>query len=324
MPLNNLVPTPAAKRSLLRRALPWLVLAALFVWIFARVPFAKVELAWSHVAIVPFAAWCVVFVLVLIPLDTTIQWFAFSRIHHPMSWRHVFYARAAMVLANSLATVAGQAGMGYWLHRQGKVPLKEAASTTLLLLFLEIYSLLVIPTALFFILPQFGPRLLMQPSQIGYTMRILVLAWLAFAAAFLFWKKSGPNALQRLAARVGLWSSFHRATWQDWLALLLGKTVIQAVLNGVIVFLLSPAQIRLSALDVFIYFPLVTVFGSLPITPARFGTTQVGFLLFLGDKVDSAELIAFSLLWQVLVNVVRWIIGLCFLPRLLRDLRPPA
>jgi hypothetical protein len=319
-----LIPTPPVKQSLLRRALPWLALVVLFVFIFARVPLEKVRLALTQVELIPFGLFCALFPLVIIPLDTTVLWFAFRRLHQPMTWLQIVYPRAGMALANSLATVAGQAGMGFWLHRQGKVPLKEAASTTWLLLYLEMYSLLVIPTLLLFILPQFGPRMLFQSSRSGFIMQVLGLAWIAFAAAFLFWKKSGPNALQRLADRFGLWSSFHRLAVKDMLALLAGKTIIQAVLNVIIVFLLSPAHIHLSALDVFIYFPLVSVFGSLPITPARFGTTQIGFMFFLGDKADPAALVAFSLLWQVLVNLARWIIGLCFLPRLLRDLRPPA
>ncbi len=321
MPLTSLVPAPGPRRNWLRRAAPWLVLAGLFAWIFARVPLDKVALAWSQVAIIPFAAWCVVFVVVLIPLDTTVQWFTFSRIHHPLSWLHVFYARAAMALANSLATVAGQAGMGYWLHCKLQVPLRQAASTTFFLLYLEIYSLLVIPTVLLLILPGYGPQLLLQSSLLGRIAQLLALAWLAFAAALLFWKTSGPNFLQRLADRVGLWSSFHQASLRDYLLILFGKTAIQAVLNGIIVALLVPAHIRLSALDVFLYFPLVSIFGSLPITPARFGTTQVGFLLLLGNKADPAALVAFSLLWQVMVTAVRWIIGLFFLPRLLHDLR---
>jgi len=323
MPLNNLVPTPAAKRSLLRHAGPWLVLVGFFVLIFARVPLAKVKLALTQVELLPFVGWCAVFVLVVLPLDTTVQWFTFNRLHRPLAWLQVFSARTALALADSLATVAGQASMGFWLHRQGQVPLRQAASTTFFLLYLEIHSLLVIPTILLLVLPGYGPRLLLQSSLLGHVSQLLALAWLEFAIALLFWKVSGPNFLQRLADRLGLWSSFHQASLRDYFLILFSKALIQAILNSVIVALLVPAQIRLSALDVFIYFPLVTVFGSLPITPARFGTTQVGFMLFLGDKVDPAVLVAFSLLWQVMVNLVRWIVGLLFLPRLLRDLRQP-
>jgi uncharacterized membrane protein YbhN (UPF0104 family) len=321
MPLTSLVPAPGPRRNWLRRAAPWLALLGLFVLIFARIPFSKVTAALAQVELISFAAWCVVFIFVHIPLDSTVQWFAFRRLHRPVSWLQVFYPRMGMTLANSLATVAGQAGMGYWLHRKLQVPLRQAASTTFFLLYLEIYSLLVIPTVLLLILPGYGPQLLLQSSLLGRISQLLALAWLAFAAALLFWKTSGPNFLQRLADRVGLWSSFHQASLGDYLLILLGKTAIQAVLNGIIVALLIPAHIRLSALDVFIYFPLVSVFGSLPITPGRLGTTQVGFLLLLGNKADPAQLVAFSLLWQVMINAVRWSIGIFFLPRLLRDLR---
>ena len=316
-----LIPTPPVQRSLLRRLGPWLVLAVLFYLIFARVPLEKVYLAILQVDILPFTALAGLSIIFLIPLDATVQWYAFSRIHHPIPWREVFLARGAMALLNSLATVAGQAGMGYWLARKAKVPAGQAASTTFFLLFLEVYSLLVFPAVLFLVLPSYGLRLLFQSSLNARTFQGLILAWLAFAAALLFWRKSGPNPIQRLADRLGFWSSFHQATLADFLLVLLGKTLVQAVMCALWVLILPTAHLELPARLVFLYFPLITVLASLPITPARLGTTQVGFLLFLHNAADPAALVAFSLLWQFLINVFRWLFGALFLPRLLRDLR---
>jgi len=318
---RDLVPGPPVRKSLFRRLGPWLVMAVLFYLIFARVPIEQVYRDFFQVDFLPFTALAGLSIIFLIPLDATVQWYAFSRIHHLIPWREVFCARAAMALLNSLATVASQAGMGVWLARKAKVPAGQAASTTFFLLFLEVYSLLVFPILLLLFLPEYGPRLLFQSSLNAHTFQGLVLAWLAFAGALLFWQKSGPNFLQRLADRLGFWSSFHQVSLADFLIVLLGKTIIQAGLLALSALMLRTAHLELPARMVFLYFPLITLIASLPITPARLGTTQAGFLLFLHDAADPAALVAFSLLWQFMLNVFRWLFGAPFLPRLLRDLR---
>lgn len=315
-----LIPAPPIKRSRLRRLGPWLVLAALFYLIFARVPLAQVYAAFFMVDLIPFTALAAMFILCLTVLDSLVQWYVFSRRHGPLPWREVFLARGARSFLDSLATAAGQAGMGYWLARRLQLPLAQAASTTFFLLFLEIYSLLVIPFVLLLWLPEFGPRLIWQSSLQAHLFQALTLAWLAFAGALLFWRKSGPNLLQRLADRLGFWSSFHQATLTDFLIVLLGKTLLQAVLLALSLLMLRTAHLELPPRLVFLYFPLITVLAALPITPARLGTTQAGFLLFLQHAADPARLVAFSLLWQFMLNLFRWLLGALFLPRLLRGL----
>jgi len=312
MTTPDLIVPPPVPRPRYRKFLSWAVLAAIFALIFMRVPLEEVLRSALQVRLVPFTAITGLFVAALIPLDAAILYYLVGRLHRPLPFRAIFYARGAASLWQSLTTMAGHFGMGVWLARNAKIPPAKAASTILLVVLLETYALLVPPTALLLVLPGRGPALLLQHSRDGVILVSLAAAWLALGLAILFWKKSGPNFFQRLADRVGLWSSFHRASARDYAVLLAGKTLLIAVTCVFFVILLPSTRIHITAVDVFLYFPLVSLLASIPITPARLGTTQVGFLIFF-PGANPSDLIAFSLLWQMISNIFRWIFGALFL-----------
>jgi hypothetical protein len=76
------------------------------------------------------------------------------------------------------------------------------------------------------------------------------------------------------------------------------------------------------ALDLFAFMPLAIMVSSIPVTPGKLGITQYVWVTFfaylydaqMGPEHAKAALVAFSLLLQVTLNVVRWIIGAAALP----------
>jgi len=73
--------------------------------------------------------------------------------------------------------------------------------------------------------------------------------------------------------------------------------------------------------DFFFYMPIAILVSSIPITPARLGTTQFSWVFFMGQLLPRETLVAFSLLFQFLLNVARWALGLIVLPFAYRDIK---
>jgi hypothetical protein len=136
----------AAAWARVRAWLPWLVAAAILAALAARLPraeiaralatgpFWRVALCSAAVAVAAFAA------------DAWATRAAFAATGVRCPWRGVLLARGATYLLGLLNSVAGQGGMGVYLHRAGVGPLR-AAGTVLFLIGTQLAALATVAAA---------------------------------------------------------------------------------------------------------------------------------------------------------------------------------
>ncbi len=136
----------AAAWARVRAWLPWLVAAAILAALAARLPraeiaralaagpFWRVALCSAAVAVAAFAA------------DAWATRAAFGATGVRCPWRGVLLARGATYLLGLLNSVAGQGGMGVYLHRAGVSPLR-AAGTVLFLIGTQLAALAAVAAA---------------------------------------------------------------------------------------------------------------------------------------------------------------------------------
>src|SRR3990172_5796313 len=118
---DAIAPPPVPRRRY-RKVLSWAVLAAIFILIFIRVPLEEVLRSALQVRLAPFVAVTGLFVSALIPLAAAVLYSLVGRLHRRLPSRAILYARGAVSLWQSLATMAGHFGMGVWLARNAKIP----------------------------------------------------------------------------------------------------------------------------------------------------------------------------------------------------------
>jgi hypothetical protein len=137
-------PAPAWQRA--RAWLPWLVAAGILGTLALRLPRAQLlhALGAGPVAGVALCSTAVVAASLLADAWATLSAFAVTGVRCP--WRGLLLARGATYLLGLLNTVAGQGGMGVYLHRAGVAPLR-ALGTVLFLVATQVGALAVVAAA---------------------------------------------------------------------------------------------------------------------------------------------------------------------------------
>jgi hypothetical protein len=129
-----------------RAWLPWLVAGGILMGLAARLPRREIAHA---VAAGPFwtiGLYSVVVVALALLADAWATRVAFAATGVLCPWRGVLLARGATYLLGLLNTVAGQGGMGVYLHRAGLPPLRSTG-TVLFLIGAQLAALAAVGTA---------------------------------------------------------------------------------------------------------------------------------------------------------------------------------
>jgi hypothetical protein len=139
-------PARPARRRSLWWWLPWLVAAAILIFLVARLPRAQLLHAFAAGPSWPVAFWSLAVLGAALLADAwaTLNAFAATGVRCP--WRGVLVARGASYLLGLLNFAAGQGGMGFYLHRAGVAPAR-AVGTMLFLVASQIGALAVLAAA---------------------------------------------------------------------------------------------------------------------------------------------------------------------------------
>jgi uncharacterized membrane protein YbhN (UPF0104 family) len=315
--------SPPSRRSRnLRRALTWLTVIVLFVILFKLIPPGQVLSQLKDMSIerpldllLLFGASCIIICGVAV-LDGSAMWYCFKLFNPEIKWKEIVKARAAMMLLASIATLIGQAGLAVHVSRKHKIPAGTAAGMVMFLFLLEIYGMIAVATLAL-------PVLLLAGTPNGNAFRagaaLVAVAWpllLAFIA--LGRRMSGTRIFERLRL-APLLVPLRTISNLNIIRLLLFKTALALwqVLMTIVVFRIYGLAVPVAAF--FFYMPIAILISSIPITPARLGTTQFSWVFFMSQFLPREILVAFSLLLQFLLNVARWVLGLIVLPMVYRD-----
>ncbi|HUT55333.1 MAG TPA: lysylphosphatidylglycerol synthase domain-containing protein [bacterium] len=317
-------PGPSRKYLTPRRLITWLILVVLFVLLFKMIPPAQVLLElkgmsvsrpWDLLALLGCS--CVVICGITL-LDGTAMWYCFSRFEPAIKWREIIKVRAAMMLLASISTLIGQAGLAVHVARKYKVPAGTAAGMVMFLFLLEIYGMIAVSTLALPVLAIFG-----VPPGPAFRTGVLLIAgaWPALIIFIAAGRRMRDTRLFERLRLAPLLIPLRTLTNADILRLLLfkGLLALWQVVMAVVVFRLY--GLLVPSADFFFFLPLAILFSSIPITPARLGTTQFSWVFFMGQYLTKESLVAFSLLFQFLLNIARWAVGLLALPFVSREIK---
>lgn len=290
----------------------WAIAAAALAWIFSKTPPREVLDALARTSPLLFATWTVTFCLLTLFLDTVTHYWLFNRFNPRMDFITVLRTRGETYLLLSFGFLYGQGGMAWFISRRTGKPLAEVGGSILFLMFNSLLILLAFPTlALLLFVPQMADSAFRQSEEWKVVATWLMVSWPLIALHFIFWGKFWDNPLRRRLTG-GLALAFGRADWKDYAAALLLRGV-QSVNWCVFSWLaLLSCSIHLPFKNLLLFGPMIGLISAIP-TPGRLGTTQAGWGLLFQNQADLAGLVAFSLLWTVSVNILRWLFGAVFL-----------
>ena len=290
----------------------WLLVVAVFVWIFQKVSLEDVYVAAAKVDLVWFFAAVFGFFISTYLFDSMTHYWLFSRFNPPVTFLDVMYSRGETYLLLALGFLYGQGGMAYSISKRLNKPLDEVSGSIVFLMFNTLISLLLFPTlAVIFFFNQISTPEFRASDEWKYIMGWLLISWPLIIAHFLFWIPDWKWEIRKkLSTRVG--RTFDKAGIKDYL-ILLTLRMTQVFLWLFFTWLaLKASFINIPAQKLIIMGPMVGLISAIP-TPGRLGPSQGAWLVFFGSYAKEADLVAFSLLYIFIMSGLRWLFGALFL-----------
>lgn len=311
--------------KILRKLLPWLVLIGLFYILFRRIPLDRLLAEFRALTlfqVLGLAVLSLVFVAGVSIIDGTVMWYGFRFFKVRMAWKDIALARTARMVLDSVASLLGQAGLGAHVARRYRVPAGPAAGMVMFLFLLEIYGMIALSTLSFPLLLFLRHDQIARLPSFHFAVTFIALAWPGLIVLMVLGRKArGMKILERLRL-ASLLQPLQTIRPSELLRLLLLKTALAAWQISLTAVAFRLFHLPLPPLELFAFMPLAILVSSLPVTPARLGTTQWSWVFFFGHLAPESALVAMSLLLQFTLNVARWLIGAAaipFLPQGTRD-----
>jgi hypothetical protein len=299
----------------LRRALPWVVTAALLVVIFRKISFADV-VDKMHAA----APWtipaAVLGIAAVYFADSFAIWKTFGWFLAPLTYGQVLVVRGATYLLAAINYNVGQGAMVYFIHRAKGTTVMRGVATLLLVLGINVLALLGLSTVGLFVAPDIPRvvRVLVAVAYAGLAVYALAVAvkprWLATRPLFDVLLGAGLGGhLKALAVRL------------PHVAALVFYTTAMLHAFGVAV----PVRQAIVTLPLFFFIAV------LPISVQGLGTSQAAMIFLFaryapGDtKAQAAAVVAASLCATAATTILQAILGLgCLRSRTGQELRAAA
>lgn len=276
--------------------------------VFMRVPAADALTAARKGRLELFALVALTFTVLTYLLDSSVHYWLFRRFLPPITAGDVFRSRGETYLLLSLGFLYGQGGMAYVISRRTGKSLSETAGALLFLLLNSLISVLIFPTLAILML---APGSDLTSAREWKQMPVwLGVSWLICAAVMVFWARDWKLPLRDRLKR-GLGSTLDRARPRDY-AVAVSLRTVQMVSWCFFSWLgLRTFGIEIPLSSLLVLGPIIGLAAVIP-TPGRLGTSQGAWLLLFGAHYDPAGLLAFSLCWTVIINLMRWTLGAVF------------
>jgi hypothetical protein len=304
-----------------RRIAPYAGTLLIFAVIFWRIPIGKVGAALENVPIAKFFCLFLPFSVAYWLVDSYCLSWVVRRFNAPVRLRDIMPIRASMYLPALINTNLGQGGVAWYLREKAAIPFLEALSSILFIALLEVYQLFLFSSA-GIVFYRTGSA--SQSEIVGILRVAYVVAWIVFAGIIVFF--AGARRSERMHAWVSASSfgaiarTFFAARPRDY-AIVIGIKAPTFLMSIVTQYLaLSLYGIAIPFAKLMLFLPLVFLAAALPVAVAHLGTSQAAWLLFFSGNAPSARILAYSLAAHFTFMFCNGLIGLCFLPRAIRDL----
>lgn len=307
----------------LRILLPWLLCAALFVFLFQKIPPDRLWVALQNIRVGPLVFWSVLYFAMVLYGDCLSLHYVFKRFVAPMRFAEVRRVRGSSFLLAVVNYLLGQAALAYYAKKKYRASLSKAFGAMSFVTTLDL--LLVLSSGLLVL--GFVPGMAKKFNLAVWPVRFVFLAlWAAYTAWGVFWSRINDERLRRLQhnkilhwiLQHNVFLIFRQASFKDYALLLLMRLpLLFVVIIGVdLAFLPFGASASLS--EVFLFGPLILLVSSLPLTPAGLGTSQMLMIEFFSSSIatsqtsyaDARELVfAASLIWTLANQTLKLIYG---------------
>ena len=305
--------TDEASTPLWKKALPWVGAVGIIGWIFWHVPFAEVIEAARGADLGTFFLVMGLGVVGWFLLDSLAYAYVITRFNAPLSWAEARALRGVTYIVAAINWNIGTASVVLYLRRLKQIPVLESTSSVFLY---TSFDALVLVTLAFFGASIFGesPEILQVQRGAGVAFGAILVT-----LTMLMSSKPGWGWLAR-ARTWPIFVAFRRARPRDFAVLLAIRLTYFA--GFVTVFTLGARAfgVELPRLLAVASVPLVLMAGALPIAPAGLGTQAATMLFFWSDHGSQAQIVAFGLLFPIVITLARVFLGLPYL-RQLKDLR---
>jgi hypothetical protein len=304
-----------------KKIVPYVVTLLIFAMIFSRIPIGRVGAALKNVPIVEFVCVFLPFSAVYWLIDSFCLTWVTRRFNAPLRLRDIMPIRASMYLLAVINTNLGQGGVAWYLHRKASIPFLEVLSSILFIALLEVYQLFLFSTAgiVFYHPGSAGQSEIVRVLRVAYVVAWLLLVGIMvlFAAAR---RREGMRDWIGASRFGGVARTFLAAQPRDY-AIVIAIKAPSFLLSLLTQYLaLSLYGITIPFAELMLFLPLVFLAAALPIAVAHLGVSQAAWLLFFSANAPSAKILAYSLAAHFTFMFCNALIGLCFIPRAIREL----
>lgn len=313
----------------LKRAIPLLITAAVFVFILRRIPLDRLEGALREADYAGFLALMIPNTIVYFWWDTVILATAVRWFHGSIPVRDLLPARAVSYVVALFNTNLARGALAGYLARRLNQPVLQLGSTVIFLVLTE-YTHLVSWATLGLIVASHETR-----RELLWVLPAVAGTWLVFLGYTRF--NLRPSDLLRFVRAGAGWPA-HRGGMREW-ALFRTFRIAPVRRYAQIVLLRAPMffaslcvhyfaartfGIHVPFVEMLAFLPIIFMIAALPITVAHLGTTQAAWIFFFSEYAPPERLLAFSLAAHATFTATRALLGVLFLPKAYTELVHPA
>lgn len=300
------------RRFFLRSLLPPTLTAAIFLFIFHRVPFSSFVGALRDADYLPFFEALLPFSVLYFVLDTVVLWYVVRWFHGHLLFSDLLPVRAVDYLLSILNQKLSQGAMVVYLSRRLGASLLELASSILFLdLLQKTHLVLWAAIGMVVVSHEVPPVLLLVPLGVA-TLWLVFLGYVRGRFAFIGRLMKAPDWR--------LFRTFRMATPIRYLEVLLLKAPLLLIAVLAHFYAIRAFGFEISMPRLLATLPIIFMVGALPINVARLGTTPLAWIYFHGASVAPSKLLAYSLAAHLTFMLANAAYGLIFLPRAYREL----
>ena len=340
---NSAAPEKIKRPGLINQLLPYLITAAIFIWLYKMIDFRKMLTILAGADLIWFVPPMVLMTVVFALADSFTFGNAYSWFNAKLTNFEKIECRTAPYVVQVFFSPLAEVLFVLYLWRRKKVPPSQAISSTIWTVVNDFAS---VATALT-IAVIFNLRTNLVP-EIGIAwLAVLIFFWAGYFGNLIFWhsplnpamsawiersreagkdEQGGKRLVLRAAGEaVQLLRTFSLARWRHYLWVYGVRIVLLVVGLGSNYAALKAVGVEVSPALAVIAIPIIFYGHFLPINVAGYGGPQALAILFffnIGHRGTMEQVAAYSFLWSTGFTVGRFLFGMIFIRGFMKNTFP--
>lgn len=305
--------------------------AGILYWLFQLYPLPQILKAVSMANPWGFGVLALTYFLWILVIDTLLVAWCLARFTRPVPMRELLPARLATYPMALINYAAGQAAFGFFLQRTHKIRPGNVIGLFTLIVAVDLFWVVT-----FAFIGSFIGEHKVLGVEIGPSVQLVAaIAYALVIAHLVFWLMHWENRVKAKfwkrgfawLRRKSLFNIFHQARLKDYAIAVALRFPLHAALVMAIWCLMRTFGGTIDLLPTLGNAPIAVLIGVIPISWGGIGTSNKALVDLLEPHVtlstetmaagvSTAELIlAASLLWMLANYLIKFLLGICFLPR---------